>query len=181
MTCGTRHWRTRNSARDHDRSDPWGFAAMHAGFDRDMAHVRSQMKHGEQMARDGRAAHLRNMRRMRDTRRNGGACASSPWGYFLAYWWLIFPFVFGVLPALERVNWNGIGAGAERLALGWLDNSPAMWAVDAFARIMGMSPGDAGAMLLLAVIVNGAAIAIALRMPAQRTPRRRDRLEGLGS
>jgi hypothetical protein len=141
---------------------------MQANMDRDLGHLRSQINHGEQMGRDWRAAHLRNMRR---AQRNGAA--GGPWAYLFCYWWLVFPLVFGVLPALERINWDLWAQGAERFATFWIDSSPVAWAIDAVARLMRVSPGDAAAILLLGALVNGAVLILALRLPV-REPARTD-------
>jgi hypothetical protein len=172
MSRGSKSWHA-SSGRDR-RSDPWGFAAMHAGIQNDMHRMHADMAEGMRMGRGQRAAHLRHMRRMRDFRNGRSPCG--PW----AYWWLVFPLVFWVLPALERGAWrwdfdfnfdfgfDRAGAAAERVATGWTGSSPVTWIVDLFARATGLSAGEAGAVLLLAALVNGAALVFALRRRAGR-------------
>ena len=109
----------------------------------------------------------------REARGGCSAYAGGPW----AYWWVIFPLVFWVLPSLarqDRHGWSGdgvfaaAGGGAWSALRGWFDNGAAGWVVDGFASLTGLSQGAAGALLLLAVIVNGAAIAFALTRPLSR-------------
>ena len=154
MWCGANPWHSRGG-RGHAR-DPWGFHGFHPDIDGGMRGAH----------RDRRAAHLRHMCRMRDVHR--GRRSGGPLAYLFCYWWLIFPVVFWIVPSLQRADWGRIGLTGERAATGWLDASPVSWFVDFFARATGMSASDAGAILLLALIVNSLTVVIALRLPAGR-------------
>lgn len=167
MHCRSRS--SRSSRRGGHGPDDWGFADMQADIERSVHNAFAGAHQGAQMGRDARAAHLRHMRRMRDARRGGaGACPAGPpvW----AYWWLVFPLVFGVLPALGfhpgRIGAD-IGRAAERWANGLANWSPLTLlepVVGMFARLTGLSMEVAASVLIAAAVVNGLAIVIALRM-----------------
>lgn len=168
------HWSERDSNPGSKRSrrshrygddDPWGFAEMGEQIGYDMAGV------GERMWRDQRAAQLRQRRRARDARRAARearwearraarhSCGKAgPW----AYWWLVFPLAFWVLPALAR-SVGRIADGASGVAARAVELSPLTPIAELVARAMGVGVGDAYFIVAAALAVNGGALIWALR------------------